>query len=135
MIRRPPRSTLFPYTTLFRSVFPDSVFGTVGTGLDVGHVRLQVLERLNSFARREDVDISQSAHIGVWAAPRAWGYPSGQAGVGVEVSGQLAAPWHGGFAVLSGAGDGVFTADQPDSGRGSAALDRESGVEGKSVDL
>src|SRR2546430_16344812 len=24
MIRRPPRSTLFPYTTLFRSVFPAS---------------------------------------------------------------------------------------------------------------
>src|SRR2546429_4407016 len=24
MIRRPPRSTLFPYTTLFRSRFPDS---------------------------------------------------------------------------------------------------------------
>src|SRR2546429_3580593 len=23
MIRRPPRSTLFPYTTLFRSFFPD----------------------------------------------------------------------------------------------------------------
>jgi len=23
MIRRPPRSTLFPYTTLFRSVFPE----------------------------------------------------------------------------------------------------------------
>src|SRR5258706_10297322 len=29
MIRRPPRSTLFPYTTLFRSHFagPDHVFG------------------------------------------------------------------------------------------------------------
>src|SRR5690349_23060855 len=26
MIRRPPRSTLFPYTTLFRSVFADEVF-------------------------------------------------------------------------------------------------------------
>src|SRR5256885_6154020 len=25
MIRRPPRSTLFPYTTLFRSVVPDLV--------------------------------------------------------------------------------------------------------------
>src|SRR5690349_24189519 len=25
MIRRPPRSTLFPYTTLFRSLFPISV--------------------------------------------------------------------------------------------------------------
>src|SRR2546422_10944312 len=26
MIRRPPRSTLFPYTTLFRSVFGDVAF-------------------------------------------------------------------------------------------------------------
>src|SRR5437667_12639005 len=26
MIRRPPRSTLFPYTTLFRSVAADSVY-------------------------------------------------------------------------------------------------------------
>src|SRR2546430_13125479 len=25
MIRRPPRSTLFPYTTLFRSVIPDNI--------------------------------------------------------------------------------------------------------------
>src|SRR2546430_12077793 len=30
MIRRPPRSTLFPYTTLFRSVWPPSVKATVG---------------------------------------------------------------------------------------------------------
>src|SRR5258705_8633159 len=28
MIRRPPRSTLFPYTTLFRSSFGRSVFGS-----------------------------------------------------------------------------------------------------------
>src|SRR3712207_1462564 len=28
MIRRPPRSTLFPYTTLFRSVVGDTVYGT-----------------------------------------------------------------------------------------------------------
>src|SRR5438552_7156993 len=27
MIRRPPRSTLFPYTTLFRSHFPDEFQG------------------------------------------------------------------------------------------------------------
>src|SRR2546429_5856442 len=26
MIRRPPRSTLFPYTTLFRSLFEDTAF-------------------------------------------------------------------------------------------------------------
>src|SRR5260370_9856151 len=28
MIRRPPRSTLFPYTTLFRSLIPPEVWGT-----------------------------------------------------------------------------------------------------------
>src|SRR2546430_12269975 len=27
MIRRPPRSTLFPYTTLFRSIWPPAAFG------------------------------------------------------------------------------------------------------------
>src|SRR3712207_8093828 len=36
MIRRPPRSTLFPYTTLFRSVDPGSIDVTVeGTALTV----------------------------------------------------------------------------------------------------
>src|SRR3712207_8760382 len=29
MIRRPPRSTLFPYTTLFRSEFVDKIVGGV----------------------------------------------------------------------------------------------------------
>src|SRR3712207_7142676 len=32
MIRRPPRSTLFPYTTLFRSI------GEIGTAGGTGHV-------------------------------------------------------------------------------------------------
>src|SRR4051794_41552196 len=32
MIRRPPRSTLFPYTTLFRSVVPDLQLAAVVEG-------------------------------------------------------------------------------------------------------
>src|SRR3712207_7180436 len=32
MIRRPPRSTLFPYTTLFRSVHPGGVGHRLGAG-------------------------------------------------------------------------------------------------------
>src|SRR2546429_5381131 len=32
MIRRPPRSTLFPYTTLFRSVMPEDAPGNPGAG-------------------------------------------------------------------------------------------------------
>ena len=113
------REDFAPETT---TVFPHSVFGTVGTGLDVGHVRFQVLERFNSYARREDVDVSQLLHVGVWAAPRAWGYPSGQAGIGPELSAQVAAPWRGGFAVLQAAANGVFTTGRPDSGRVAAGL-------------
>src|SRR3712207_8791096 len=30
MIRRPPRSTLFPYTTLFRSIAPGEIVGYLG---------------------------------------------------------------------------------------------------------
>src|SRR5437879_11635189 len=30
MIRRPPRSTLFPYTTLFRSIIPEAVLELIG---------------------------------------------------------------------------------------------------------
>ena len=105
-------------TTAFRR----SLFGTVGVGMDVGHVRFQVLERFNSYARREDVDMSQLVHVGVWAAPRAWGYPSGEAGVGPEVSAQLAAPWRRGFAVLRAAANGVLTAGAPDSGRVAGAF-------------
>src|ERR1022692_4222274 len=33
MIRRPPRSTLFPYTTLFRSIFPDPAVQPLRRGL------------------------------------------------------------------------------------------------------
>src|SRR2546425_7704499 len=49
MIRRPPRSTLFPYTTLFRSVVPDEArilthcnagaLATAGYGTALGVIR------------------------------------------------------------------------------------------------
>src|SRR6266513_2100030 len=55
--------------------------------------------------------------LGVWAAPRAWGYKPDSAGVGAEASGQLSAIWHNGFAVLRGQADGVFTGAGVDSGR------------------
>src|SRR2546422_7461693 len=36
MIRRPPRSTLFPYTTLFRSRFECSFFHPLANGIEGG---------------------------------------------------------------------------------------------------
>src|SRR5256886_15245 len=40
MIRRPPRSTLFPYTTLFRSAFTYSQNASLGRGVDARRVHL-----------------------------------------------------------------------------------------------
>src|SRR3989441_733308 len=99
------------------SVFPRSTFAAPGAGVDVGHGRFQVLEPFNSYARREDVDVSQLLHLGLWAAPRAWGYPSGRAGLGPEASGQVSALWPGGFVVLRGAANGVYAAGGLDTAR------------------
>ena len=112
------------FDSVGRNPFPRSTFGAVGGGVDVGHVRFHVLERFNSYARREDVDLSQLLHAGVWAAPRAWGYPSDRAGVGAELSGQASAIWPGGFVVLRGAANGVYApgAGGLDSGRVSGAV-------------
>src|SRR5258708_26496381 len=60
MIRRPPRSTLFPYTTLFRSLFfsgtrlrdidgrEDAAFGELSIELDLEIARDRKSTRLNS---------------------------------------------------------------------------------------
>src|SRR2546429_6513811 len=42
MIRRPPRSTLFPYTTLFRSVPVDQRLGEEGEGFRIAMQTLDV---------------------------------------------------------------------------------------------
>src|SRR5260221_1316064 len=47
MIRRPPRSTLFPYTTLFRSRGLDNGLATVHPGSGI-----QVWKRRNTFLAR-----------------------------------------------------------------------------------
>src|SRR2546428_7724102 len=67
MIRRPPRSTLFPYTTLFRSIrvrapdaYPDSgVFNAGEVNANQGtEVELASLSGVNSITR-EDFDRSE----------------------------------------------------------------------------
>src|SRR3712207_8932800 len=57
MIRRPPRSTLFPYTTLFRSLHNDRLAQKVGvqTALDA-----QAAPVVNRF-KRDDVIVSAPA--------------------------------------------------------------------------
>src|SRR2546422_5488282 len=65
MIRRPPRSTLFPYTTLFRSVFEslelpltDEVLVQNGVIQGVGHPRGQAC-LIDLFALRSEEHTSE----------------------------------------------------------------------------
>src|SRR3712207_7572854 len=51
MIRRPPRSTLFPYTTLFRSEDDDAGAGTAAEAED--DLRAEIPERLSRFGEDE----------------------------------------------------------------------------------
>src|SRR5690554_3657546 len=73
MLRRPPRSTLFPYTTLFRSTKPDNVRPELGTevtgvtGLDVVVADIVDQLRIHRAARLGELAV-QVQHIG-GAAP------------------------------------------------------------------
>src|SRR2546425_9613240 len=52
MIRRPPRSTLFPYTTLSRSIIPRRKHG--GFAKHHGHVVQRIPESCDSIERSEE---------------------------------------------------------------------------------
>ncbi len=96
---------------------PYSTFSTAGLGIEWAHVRLRTAEHFNSYARSEDVDLSQTLRLGLWVAPRAWGYPGARAGVGPELQGQVTTVWHRGFGLLRVTGGGVLTSTRIDSGR------------------
>src|SRR3712207_9554375 len=59
MIRRPPRSTLFPYTTLFRSGRGDQVVDEgAGGEVAVGVVHGLLVQRLGDALRQAAVDLA-----------------------------------------------------------------------------
>src|SRR5688572_32236342 len=60
MIRRPPRSTLFPYTTLFRS--DDRVLGAVGRPVRVAHVGGRDLEAVPAALHVVEDDVAGDRH-------------------------------------------------------------------------
>ena len=78
---------------------PYSVFTTVRAGADLGAVRFRIMEHFNSFARREDVDLSSVLRVGIVL----------ESGVGYELKGQTAAVWNRGFAVLRVDANGLDT--------------------------
>src|SRR5258708_21881232 len=60
MIRRPPRSTLFPYTTLFRSSLIGAVFRTPGFKAEEAAIRARARELLDYVRSEEHTSELQS---------------------------------------------------------------------------
>src|SRR5256885_12172614 len=82
MIRRPPRSTLFPYTTLFRSEHADDAFAL-----------LALADRLEDrLARRDGAHRARAHREVVLLADRPAGILTGQAGRSEEHTSELQSP-------------------------------------------
>src|SRR3989442_7673998 len=62
MIRRPPRSTLFPYTTLFRSVL-DVTEGAIVDRLVVAEVEAQALGRHQRRSEEHTSELQSRPHL------------------------------------------------------------------------
>src|ERR1035437_6211200 len=71
MIRRPPRSTLFPYTTLFRSPLPDRSPGNPHPSLSA-----------SPWPRRRPVLVFPVPSLGLARGPRYFGRRNGSGGKG-----------------------------------------------------
>src|SRR5258708_8634091 len=59
MIRRPPRSTLFPYTTLFRSALRAILVSLVCQLVRGEHIRLLDIARVGTQAKRSEEHTSE----------------------------------------------------------------------------
>src|SRR5256885_5697981 len=64
MIRRPPRSTLFPYTTLFRSLLPLGFAVQRAQGRETDHRNI-VTGELISLQKLSDFEFDQIKQLGV----------------------------------------------------------------------
>ena len=94
------------------SPFPRSLFTTVRTGIDLGSVRFRVLEHFNSYARREDVDLSPALRLAAVF----------ESGLGYDAHGQTSAVWKRGFAMLQIDANGANVGDGRDSTRTRAGV-------------
>src|SRR3712207_7213154 len=65
MIRRPPRSTLFPYTTLFRSGFPVTITREIEAATPADAVRSFLHDdRVPSLVHAQDIDVVPATPAG-----------------------------------------------------------------------
>ncbi len=92
-----------------------------GAGIEAAALRYAVLDGVNAFARREDVDLSRRLRAGLWAVPASRGGTAPGGGIGAELSARFGSGGERGVYTVQAAGHGVFTDHGLDSGRVSVA--------------
>src|SRR5258708_34530873 len=63
MIRRPPRSTLFPYTTLFRSLFAEAGADIITIHEEAGPHLHRSLQHIKSLGKKAGVALNPSTPV------------------------------------------------------------------------
>src|SRR2546422_3426728 len=63
MIRRPPRSTLFPYTTLFRSLFLEGFEDGAGIGKSAGDGTVGVRAHVGGRSEEHTSELQSRLHL------------------------------------------------------------------------
>lgn len=96
------------------STFPSTVTGALGVGLEFRHARFLVVDHYNTFARREDVDLSSLVRVQWWVAPNRLGYA--RTGAGPTLRAQAGGTWKGSFFRLALDGHAIFQGGAADSG-------------------
>jgi hypothetical protein len=92
----------------------DTTQVALGAYVSMLHARYAVVENVRSFGRAEDYAIGPSLRVGLLAAPSAFGYDEGGAGMQLAASAGVLFPV--GFAQVSGAANGLITGSGVDSG-------------------
>src|SRR2546425_12202493 len=78
MIRRPPRSTLFPYTTLFRSTAGDPVERDAALGVELEHAHPHGVPAVGGHDQRAGLAGARARHVGAHDARLRGGLEDGR---------------------------------------------------------
>jgi hypothetical protein len=97
--------------------FPGSVTGAVGAYVEAEKVRKPTVHGFRAFGRAEDVDLSSVVRLSLFAAPSAFGYGRGHAGIAPGLAAHSGIQFPGGLAYADIVASGLYTASGLDSGQ------------------
>jgi hypothetical protein len=94
-----------------------SVTGAAGVYVDASRVNEPKVFAFASLGRDEDVDLSTTVHLALFAAPAAFGYRPGHSGVAPGISLHTGTLFPGGFVYIDASATGLYSSIGLDSGQ------------------